>query len=396
MVEEAQEITLFVCGDVMTGRGIDQILPHPSRPQLHERYVSSALDYVALAERHSGAIPRPVAPAYIWGDALTVIDSMRPDVRVINLETAVTASDDAWPDKGIHYRMHPANIAALAALGPDCCVLANNHVLDWGRRGLCDTLDVLHAAGILTAGAGRSLAEATAPACIAPRKRGARDDRSDSAVHEVAPGMPAPAAECGRVLVFAVAVESSGVPRDWAATESRAGVAWLPDLSPAGAAAILDAVAAHRQPGDVVVVSIHWGPNWVYRIAPEQRAFARLLVEGGADLVHGHSSHHPLGIEVYRQRLIVYGCGDFLNDYEGISGYAHFRPDLALMYFPVIDANGGRLLRLTLVPTRIGRLRVNRASAEDLAWLQAMLNREGQPFGTRVARERDVLRLSWH
>jgi poly-gamma-glutamate synthesis protein (capsule biosynthesis protein) len=385
---------LFVCGDVMTGRGIDQILPHPSAPQLFERHVTSARDYVTLAERRSGKIPRPVAPAYVWGEALAILDSMRPDVRLINLETAVTASDNAWPAKGIHYRMHPANIAALAALRPDCCALANNHVLDWGRDGLCETLDVLHAAGILTAGAGRDLAEATRPACIAPCAPPAGDDKGDSG-RGIEP-IETPRATAGpRVLVFAAGAESSGVPRAWAATANRPGVAWLPDLAPARAAAIVDAVAAHRRPGDVVVVSIHWGANWVYRVPPEQRAFARLLVDGGVDLVHGHSAHHPLGIEVYRERLILHGCGDFLNDYEGISGYEEFRPDLALMYFPVVDANSGRLLRLTLVPTRIGRLRVNRANDEETAWLQAALNREGGPFGTRVARERDVLRVSW-
>jgi poly-gamma-glutamate synthesis protein (capsule biosynthesis protein) len=397
MVKDMQEISLFVCGDVMTGRGIDQILPHPSHPQLFERHVRSALDYVALAERRSGPIPRPVAPAYIWGEALAVLDSMRPDVRLINLETAVTASDNAWPDKGIHYRMHPANIGALAALAPDCCVLANNHVLDWGRGGLCETLDVLHAAGILTAGAGRDLAEATRPACIVPGAKGTPDDGGDSALADASPvaAPPAPATVGPRVLVFAVAVQDSGVPPDWAATANRPGVAWLPDLAPAGAAALLDAVAAHRRPGDVVVVSIHWGANWVYRIPTEQRAFARRLVEGGVDLVHGHSSHHPLGIEVYRERLILHGCGDFLNDYEGIAGYAEFRPGVALMYFPVVDAYSGRLQRLTLVPTRTGRFRINRANDEETAWLQAMLNREGQPFGTRVAREGDVLRVSW-
>ncbi len=395
MDEESLQITFFMCGDVMTGRGIDQILPHPSHPQLFEPYVTSALDYVALAERRSGAIPRAVAPAWIWGEALAVLDRMRPDVRLINLETAVTASDDAWPAKGIHYRMHPANIAALAALRPDCCVLANNHVLDWGRRGLCETLDVLHAAGIPTVGAGRDLAEATRPACIAPRAARARDDDGGSGHgHGAAPAATPRAMTGPRVLVFAVAVESSGVPQRWAATAGRPGVAWLRDPSPAAAAVILDTVAAHRQPGDVVVVSIHWGPNWVERIPAEHRAFAHLLVEGGVDVVHGHSSHHPLAIEVYREHLILYGCGDFLNDYEGISGHAAFRPDLALMYFPVLDAGSGRLLRLTLVPMRIGQLRVNRANDEEITWLQATLERECQPFGTQLAREGDVLRVS--
>jgi poly-gamma-glutamate synthesis protein (capsule biosynthesis protein) len=54
--------------------------------------------------------------SYIWGDALAAFTRMAPDVRMINLETAVTTSDAYWPDKGIHYRVHPANIPCLTAL----------------------------------------------------------------------------------------------------------------------------------------------------------------------------------------------------------------------------------------------------------------------------------------
>ena len=114
-------IKLFLCGDVMTGRGIDQILASPSEPQMHESYMESALDYVMLAEHASGPIPRAVAPSYIWGDALAEFERFRPDRRIINLETAVTRSGD-WLPKGINYRMNPANVACLTAASIDCCV----------------------------------------------------------------------------------------------------------------------------------------------------------------------------------------------------------------------------------------------------------------------------------
>lgn len=364
-------ITLFLSGDVMTGRGIDQILAHPGEPQLFEPVAKSARLYVDLAERESGEIRCPVDDAYIWGNALAVLDRVQPQARIINLETAVTASDDAWPGKAIHYRMHPANIGALVAARPDCCVLANNHVLDWGYAGLLETLDVLHAAGLRSAGAGRNREEALAPACIE-------------------------GAGVGRVLVFAYGMESGGVPDAWAATDERPGVAWLPDLSPASAAFVLAAVARRKHGGDVSVVSIHWGPNWGYEVPEAEQSFARRLVDGGVDIVHGHSSHHPRGIEVYRERLILYGCGDFLNDYEGIRGYHGYRPELALMYFPTLDAATGRLLALTLVPMRIRHLQVSLAPEDGIAWLQAMLDREGRRFGTRVERFGEQLRLHWH
>src|SRR5688500_8641778 len=131
-------VMLFLCGDVMTGRGIDQVLPHLGNPTLFEEYMKSAMGYVELAEEANGPIPKPVAFAYIWGDALAELERAKPDVRIINLETAVTRSDDAQ-DKAVNYRMHPDNIPCLTAAHIDCCALANNHVLDWGYTGLAET-----------------------------------------------------------------------------------------------------------------------------------------------------------------------------------------------------------------------------------------------------------------
>src|SRR5687768_1455983 len=102
--------TLFIAGDVMTARGIDQIQAHPGDPTLYEGWLTSALEYTVLAERLHGPIPRGVDPTYIWGDTLPILDRIAPDVRLVNLETAVTDRGDPWPDKGIHYRMHPANV----------------------------------------------------------------------------------------------------------------------------------------------------------------------------------------------------------------------------------------------------------------------------------------------
>lgn len=356
--------TLFVCGDVMTGRGIDQILPHPGNPQLYESFVRSAVRYVQIAEDETGPVPRPVGVDYVWGDALAEFERVRPQARIVNLETAITRAEGAWPGKGIHYRMHPANVGCLTAAAIDCCSVANNHVLDWGYGGLSETLATLRAAGIRTAGAGADDAEATAPAVV-----------------ELAGGR--------RVLVFAFGMASAGVPREWAAATSRAGVSYLEDLAPATTDAIAARVAAVRRNGDIVVLSIHWGGNWGYEVSRAQRSFARELVEhAGVDLVHGHSSHHPKGIEIHHDRPIIYGCGDFLNDYEGIGGHERFNGELGLMYFPSFDP-AGALDRLALVPTRIRHLRVNRARGGDVDWLAAMLTREGEPFGTRVEREPD-------
>jgi poly-gamma-glutamate synthesis protein (capsule biosynthesis protein) len=137
----------------MTERGIDQVLPRPCAPHLHEPSIDSALEYLQLAEQRSGAI-RPLAPADIWGVAREELARIGPDARIVNLETSMTRSETPAP-KGINYCMSPENAGCLAAGGIDCCVLANNHVLDWGRAGLLDTLATLQELGIKAAGAGR-------------------------------------------------------------------------------------------------------------------------------------------------------------------------------------------------------------------------------------------------
>ena len=262
----SRNIKIFMCGDIMTGRGIDPVLPHPSDPQIHESYLKSARGYVTLAEAANGPIRQPARFGYIWGDALAELNRASPDVRLINLETSITASNDFWKGKGIHYRMNPQNIASLTAANIDVCALANNHVLDWG-----------------------------------------------------------------------------------------------------------------------------------YHIPRRQTEFAhRLIDDGGVDIVHGHSSHHVKAIEVYKSKLILYGCGDFLNDYEGISGYEEFRADLSLMYFATLDASTGNLLDLQMAAMQIRRFQIQRASQADTRWLGETLNREGLPFGTRVIRHANShLALQW-
>jgi len=365
-------ITIFLCGDVMTGRGIDQILPHPGDPTLHESYVRSAVGYVRIAEEKTGSIDAPVGFDYIWGDALEVLKLVEPSVRVINLETSITTSDDYWKGKGIHYRMHPANVGCITAAGIDCCILANNHVLDWGDAGLAETIGALEKAGIRTAGAGRSAGQAAAPAVLT-------------------------APEEGRVLVFACGAPTSGVPRQWAATPARGGVNYLPSLSARSAKRIAETIRQHAREGDIVIFSIHWGGNWGYDIPREQIAFAhRLIDEAGVDIVHGHSSHHVKGLQIYKDRLILYGCGDFLNDYEGIGGHERYRPDLALMYFPTVDASTGALEKLQLAPMQIRHFQLNRADRDDASWLRDMLNRQSKAFGVRVSLEDDgMLTVSW-
>ena len=349
-------LSLFLAGDVMTGRGVDQILAHPGDPALREDSIHDARAYVRLAERASGPVPRPVAPEYLWGELLGELERASPSARIINLETSITANGGFAPEKGIHYRMHPQNLRCLTCARLDVCVLSNNHVLDFGREGLRDTLDQLHAAGLQSCGAGRDRDEAEAPA------------RLDG------------------LCVFGLCAESSGVPPGWAAASDRPGVALI-EPSPRSADALLRRIDRLRGT-ERVVVSIHWGGNWGDAIPEAHVAFARRLVDGGVDLVHGHSSHHPRAIEVYRGKLILYGCGDLIDDYEGIGGYEAYGPDPRLAYFAQLDEG-----RLRIVPYASRRMRLEAASAEDAAALARSLTALSARFGSRFVAEDRALRL---
>jgi poly-gamma-glutamate capsule biosynthesis protein CapA/YwtB (metallophosphatase superfamily) len=319
-------VTLFACGDVMPGRGIDQILPHPGDAGLRESYSGDANAYVRLAVRANGPIPRPVGFSWPWGDARPATEAAAPDVRIINLETSVTRSADFAPGKAVHYRMNPDNLPCVAAIRPDVCALANNHVLDFGERGLRETLAALAGAGLTTAGAGLDAAGAGRPAAV-----------------------PLPSG--GRLLVFSCGTVSSGIPPRWAAAATRPGINLLPSLSAAAADALIAGIRAVRR---------------------------------GGDLIHGHSSHHPRPIEVYRGKLVLYGCGDCIDDYEGITGHEEYRDDLRLLYFASIAQDTGELAALTMVPMQARNMRLRQASAADSRWLAATLGRISRGFGSRV------------
>ena len=353
-------LTLFLSGDVMLGRGVDQILPHPGDPTLYEHNVGDARTYVDFATRANGSIPQPVDWSWPWGEALDLLEHANCDARIINLETSITTSDDYLPGKAVHYRMNPANAQAVAAVRPDVCVLANNHVLDFGRRGLLETLDVLAASGLPTAGAGRSLREARSPAIVPIPRTG------------------------GRLLIFAFGSPSSGIPYQWAATQDRPGVHLVPALDDVAADEVCRRIQEIRQPGDLAIASAHWGSNWGYRVEPEQIRFAHRLIDGGVHVVHGHSSHHPRPIEVYREKLILYGCGDLVDDYEGIHGHEQYRHDLRLAYLPRLDPTSGELVELRMAPLQARQMRLHRASHRDAKWLRTVLDRVSRHFGSRI------------
>ncbi len=352
----------------MTGRGIDQILSHPVKPQIYESYVKDARDYVSLAENIHGKIPRHTHGNYLWGDALKELDLREPHVRIINLETSITKSDTPCIDKGIQYRMHPNNIDALTAAKIDVCTLANNHILDWGISGLEESLGSLNKANIYHAGAGVTIQNAQAPAIL-----------SIPAISK-------------RVLIFSMGTMSSGIPKDWTATESKPGVWLLENLNIETIVQIKKKTDEYRQPDDFCVVSIHWGSNWVEQIPPQHQTFAHSLIDKvKVNLIHGHSSHHPIGIEIYKNIPILYGCGDLINDYEEITPQHRPMSDFSLMYFLNFDAQNLKLKQFEIVPVEKKKFSLKFADQEDCQRLLAILQKVSSPFHTQFKIDKNVI-----
>jgi len=296
---------------------------------------------------------------------------LAPSAKIINLETSITTHNKPWAGKGINYRMHPKNVEVLKTAGIDFCSLANNHTLDWEHAGLIETINTLQKLGISFSGAGINEIEAATPASLPLQK--------------------------GKIIVMAYGAKSSGIPKSWEAKENVPGLNMLPETVELAVALIKSEVEENKQKNDIVLVSIHWGGNWGYNIPLSHQKLAHELIDkAGVDLIHGHSSHHPLGIEVYQNKLIIYGAGDFINDYEGIGGQEQYKGELSLMYFPEVNPENGKLISLKMFPMETKNFKLHNASKTDALWLKSVLNREGTPFGTQVIQNDDnSLDLEW-
>ena len=223
-------------------------------------------------------------PEYPWGDTLPLL--RRADVVVGNLEFVLADDGAPWPGKTFHFRADRRVVASLEAAGFALVSVANNHVLDFGTDAALESLTTLAQRGIGFAGAGPTADAARRPAVIH------RDD-----------------------LSIAMLAFTDNEP-DWEAGPESPGVHHVPvSLHDPRAAALLDAVAREREDVDLLIVSAHWGGNWGIDVPRSHRVFARALVDAGADVVFGHSPHVVRGVEVYGGRPILYGAGDFVDDY---------------------------------------------------------------------------------
>lgn len=402
--------TLTFVGDVMLGRLIDQLYPTHVNNPLDQRIAARFIkDYPHLLGHDH------YTPSSPWGTTLPLLRTS--DLTLINLETSATTTCEPWPDKTFNYRMHPANLAPiLHAAHVDYASLANNHTLDFGADGLVETVWTLRDAGITFAGAGAATDEAYKPAVLwLPRS--VQEYHARHVDGQKVSGQTQP--ERG----YAVHVYSaSDHPREWGVVPTF----HLIDYSPATRARLRtllcsDGARSHPHPpaqaeGEsetfhhrehhhhplptstypapaLKVFSVHWGPNYSWRPADRIRSLAHFLIdECGVDIVHGHSSHHVQGVERYHGKIIIYGCGDFVDDY---AFHADYRNDLGAVWRVLVKERGGGndgtlvLDRLEIFPTRIDRFRalLLDVHGEDHGWVRSKIGELSRDFGTNVRKE---------
>lgn len=280
--------------------------------------------------------------SYPWGN---MIDELaKNDLNIANLETTFTKSTHPVP-KVFNYKSNPKNIQSLIEGSIDVVNIANNHILDFGIEGLVDTLRVLDHAGIKHVGAGMNAEEAARPVII--EKKG---------------------------IKIGIIGSTDNEPT-WKAGINKPGTNYT-EIGKDNAR-VQEAIKQLRPHVDVLIVTIHWGPNWRLRPSQEFVDFAHQMIDAGADILHGHSAHHIQGIEWYKSGLILYQTGDFVDDYAIDST---MRNDLSFLF--VVDLEDHRIKNLTLIPTRIDMMQVNKAFGNDYTLLLDRISRLSKQLAT--------------
>lgn len=335
----------------------------------------------------------------VWGTALERLRGL--DALVINLECVLSARGREWrrTRRPFHFRSDPDwAVPALERAGVDVCALANNHVLDYEEVALRDTLERLDEAGIEHAGAGETIDEALEPAVLRVSADDGAGDGADSSAHE---------------LEVAVVSLTDNTP-EYAADEASSGTARITidesrrdssdrtqsddDIDAKTKRRVRDALERARETEpDLLVASLHWGPNMVTEPPDSFRRFGRWLVEEGVDVVHGHSAHVFQGIEVHDGCPIIYDAGDFVDDYAVDDELRNDRSFLFALSVASVEAADGETWRpteLRLHPTEIDGCAVHEASPDAAEWSRDRMRALSAPFGTDFDRDGEALVLS--
>lgn len=297
-------------------------------------------------------------PQDFWGDVGAELNAA--DAVLGNLESPITNHPGRWSDgwKAFRFRADPAVTDVLRAANVRAVNLANNHMMDFGARGLADTLQYLDYSGIAGAGAGLDLQDAWTPTIF----------------------------QAGSLKVGLIGI-TDNMP-EYAARSGKPGTAYLPiNTEPPTLALVARQIEELRKlHAETIVLSIHWGPNLRTWPPARFRAFARAAIDLGIDIVHGHSAHLVQGIEIHNGGLILYDTGDFLDDYWVFPG---FRTDQSFAFF--VDYSNGRPEQLVMVPVCFHRGSLKRARGTEFIQISQRMRRRSLRLGTVLEQGPDRL-----
>lgn len=283
--------------------------------------------------------------AYPWGNILPLLHAS--DLNIINLETTLTHSEDIVP-KVFNFKAGPDKVATLKAGRIDIVNIANNHILDFGNRGLDETIATLEKAHILHVGAGSSLEAARKPVII--ERNGIK------------------------IGIIGYTDNEPG----WAAHTHKPGVNYLKvgDIE-----RVKTDIAPLKDNVDIIIISYHWGPNMRERPSPQHQEFARAMLDAGVHILHGHSAHIFQGIERYKDKLIMYDTGDLVDDY---AVDRLLRNDLSFLFLVTITKKeNSKIAEIKLISTKIDNMQVNQAVGPDAAWSLKRMQELSNELGTR-------------
>lgn len=367
--ESNNNLSLAMVGDVMLGRLVNEVMQHPFKDDEHYAFARKMVARRGRVLKEGEGVEW----TYPWGDTLELLQ--KADCRLINLETSVTTWNHKYPNKVFNYRMHPGNLEALKAANVEYCSLANNHIIDYSIPGMNDTVLALDSIGIKHAGAGANAEAALQPALLPVKgKTFAVFSFSDHGCCQYT--------KDGRDL--------------WAAEKTKPGFNFINvdqyDISkdPLNLRTILTAPKRENK-AEAVIFSVHWGPNYAWMPADSIVNLAHFLIdECGVDIIHGHSAHHIQGIEVYKGKPIIYGCGDFVDDYAVDE---HYRNDNGSLYVVNLDPATLQFRSLYVYPTFIEAFQARRALGEDYKWIVHTMTKLCRRLNTKVVENKEEHRL---
>lgn len=283
---------------------------------------------------------------YPWGNLLSELK--KPDLTIVNLENTFTTHLKAMP-KVFNFKAPPDRVKALEAAGIDIVNIANNHILDFGMPGLKDTINTLNNANICHIGAGLNLQNARRPVIF--EKNG---------------------------IIIGVIGYTDNEP-NWAASENNPGINYIHigDIKK-----IRHDINAIRDTVDIVIVSIHWGPNMQEKPSQETIEFAHQMIDAGVDIIHGHSAHNFQGIEIYKNKLIMYDTGDLVDDYRV---NPILRNDYSFFFLATVTRK--EIVQLRLIPTLISNYQVNVAEGKTYKNIISRIQKLSAEFETSVSND---------